>query len=53
MSSGRHFCTKCDDRKRKLCAAANSILSGHFSQECTMYLLETQCLPILMYGTGV
>ena len=39
---------------RKFCAAANSIImSGLVSEECAMFLLKKQCLPILMYGAGV
>ena len=54
VSSGKRFRTVCEERKRKFCAAANSIIvTSHLSEECSMYLLKTQCLPVLTYGAIV
>ena len=54
VCSGRNFCTNCEDRRRKFCVAANSIISHNLlSDECCMYVLRTQCIPILTYGAGV
>jgi hypothetical protein len=54
VCSGRKFRTNCEDRRRKFCVAANSIMSHNLlSEECFMYVLRTQCIPILTYGAGV
>ena len=46
----KYFHTTCEDNKRKFYNAANSIiLNNHLSEECRVYLIRFQCLPILTH----
>jgi hypothetical protein len=55
ICSGRKFHTNCEERRRKFCVAANTVISHNsmLSEECYMHLLNRQCVPILMYASGV
>jgi len=52
LCSNKSFKCCADERKRKFCAAVNSMISKSFnmSEEVAIHVIKMQCLPILTYG---
>jgi exonuclease III len=52
LCSNKSFKCSADERKRKFCAAVNSVISksSNMSEEVIVHVIKMQCLPILTYG---
>ncbi len=55
LCSNRKFKCCVDERRRKFCAAVNSVISKSYnmSEEVVVHVVKMQCLPILTYGCCV
>ena len=55
ICSEKHFCTDCEEGRKKYYAAANGVIFNTFalSEECYMHILRTQYIPILTFGAVV